>query len=638
MNFSEIPKNIIISSRKDNLSQRVNKYRLKNDLEDPNMRFSEKDTQINMKLINKIDFKTLFDKNNDIFLKKVLNNLISAKYYKSDYDDEYKPLLFISFQNSLDYLISKKNRLIKINNGLNESLKNINKQSNKIEKQLEENKKIIEEKSKLKSEYKLKYEELKRKYEEMKEKKEKIEINNSKVNIEKNININFIKKEEEGDILENENKEQKTNKKYYCKVCSNKFFLSQESLEDHQIRRHPFLIIRKSPEKKENMIDKKYSEKIESMKKYLKGSYNDYQKKEKMNESLEEIIKIREENNVNFENSLKNQEKNLEEIKSELENLTERQYKFINEFTNITSRKKSKKEIKEEKMRQKEYQKKLERAVKESLLSDKSIQDLKNKINELTVQLNDYCMFLNKKSNINLEDDEKQKKEKNLSIIDEFPISHIKEENIDYGDKTEKIVEAIIDSSLKNYNEEENPKIIEKNKQKKEKEEENIKDEKQKNINKKGSDEENEEGEEKNKEEEKKKEEEEKEEEEEEEEEEKDISILSKEKNEPPLEIDRIRNILNVRSEGDKNEISNFIDNVFAENKINSAYKEYKSNDKNSFVISKKSNLQSDIKLRNEEIEKRSKNIENIYYEIPIHSNKKFNIFQSEIDEIINKK
>ena len=143
MNFGEIPKNIIISSRNDNLSKRVNKYRLKNDLEDPNMRFSEKDTQINMKLINKIDFKTLFDKNNDIFLKKVLNNLISAKYYKSDYDDEYKPLLFISFQNSLDYLISKKNRLIKINNGLNESLKNINKQSNKIEKQLEENKKII---------------------------------------------------------------------------------------------------------------------------------------------------------------------------------------------------------------------------------------------------------------------------------------------------------------------------------------------------------------------------------------------------------------------------------------------------------------------------------------------------------------
>ena len=60
----------------------------------------------------------------------------------------------------------------------------------------------------------------------------------------------------------------KTNKKYYCKVCSNKFFLSQESLEDHQIRRHPFRIIRKPQEKKENIIDKKYSEKIESMKKY----------------------------------------------------------------------------------------------------------------------------------------------------------------------------------------------------------------------------------------------------------------------------------------------------------------------------------------------------------------------------------
>ena len=143
MNYNAMPKNIIISSRKDYPLNRFNKYKLKNDLEDPSMKFSEKDCQINMKLINKIEFKTLFDKNNDIFLKKILNNLVSAKYYKSDYDDEYKPLLFISLQNALDYLISKKNRLIKINDGLNDSLKNINKQSSKLEKKLEENKKII---------------------------------------------------------------------------------------------------------------------------------------------------------------------------------------------------------------------------------------------------------------------------------------------------------------------------------------------------------------------------------------------------------------------------------------------------------------------------------------------------------------
>ena len=618
------------------------------------MKFSEKDCQINMKLINKIEFKTLFDKNNDIFLKKILNNLVSAKYYKSDYDDEYKPLLFISLQNALDYLISKKNRLIKINDGLNDSLKNINKQSSNLEKKLEENKKIIEEKSKIKNEKKLKYEELKRKYEEMINKKDKVEINNSEIKIEKNINTTTTIIQKEDEILDKENNEKKTNKKYYCKVCSNKFFLSQESLEDHQIRRHPFLIIRKPSERKENTIKQKYSEKLESMKKYLKSSYNNYQKKEKMNESLEEIIKIREENNINFENSIKNQEEVLEEMKSELENLAKRQDKFINDFTDITTRKKSKKEIKEEKKRQKEYQKKLEKAIKESLLSDKSIQDLKNKLNELIAKLNDYCIFLNKKNNNKFEDDdEKQKPKKDLSIIDEFPITHIKEGNIGFGDKTEKIIGAIIDSSLKNSNKEESQKIIESDEQIKMKEEEEIlKDENEKKINEKESEEEEAEKEgEKKEEEEKVKEEEKKEEKkeekeekleeeekEEEEEEEKDISILSKEKIEPPLDIGRIRNILNVRNQGDKNEISNFIDNVFAENKINHEYKEYKINDKNTFIIDEKSNLQNDIKLRNEEKEKRSKRVENIYYEIPIHSNKKFNDFQTELDEIINKK
>ena len=154
-------------------------------------------------------------------------------------------------------------------------------------------------------------------------------------------------------------------------------------------------------------------------------------------------------------------------------------------------------------------------------------------------------------------------KHKDLTIIEEFPISRIKEEDkkkkkMDISDnKNEKIINAIIKSSI---NEEEKIKMndIEEGKsQNQEKKEEKKFEEmereikqnegqisKEEKIIEKGKDEEKEE----------------------EEEEEENDSILSNKPNIIPLRINRIININNIEQE---KELLNFVDEIFNENNIN---------------------------------------------------------------------
>ena len=655
MNFNGLPENIIISSYKVRPLNSYNKYNIENKIEDSNMKFSEKENKINMKLINKIDLKTLLDKNNNIFFQKIVDNLLSSKYYKSDYDEEYKYKLFISFQNALDYLVTKKNRLIKINTDLNSFFNRIKTNCNDLEKKLEKNKLIIEEKSKVKKENKLIYEELKKKYEEMKKKQEVNEKINNKICLKTNIISNSLKKE--NSFFKDENKNQELTKKYYCKICSDKFFLSKNNLEDHLIKRHPFIIIKNSPKKIENSIENKYSNKFKSLKEYYQNTYDYYRKKEKVGESLENVIKKREENHIYFQNYLNNQENNIEEIKNTIKILSENHKKFINEFVIVSGLKKNKKEIKEEKKRKEEYLKKLEKTIKESLASDKISQNLKLKIKELEIELENYFSSKNY-----LKDEEKENKKKNLSLIEEFPISFIKEEQkekVEYGDKTEKIIEAIKDSSQKSSLKEEN-KFSKKEENKDiEKEENNIKiingekqnskdnnvtgkkTEHEKKINKEEEEEQEEEEEEikkeeKEKKEEKKEEKENKEEEEkeEEEDEEKQYSILSRNKKENPIEINRMRAPKSSLIEKNKsNELLHFLDEIFEENKIN----KHINHDINFSNINKKSSCENYNNFKNNQKEIKSKS-EILSYEIPINSTKKDKIFQIEIEEIYKDK
>ena len=97
MDFEEIQKNKIVHSKNGSSLKLSNKYTSYNQIENPNMKFSEKEGLINMKIINSIDFNSnYFSQKNEIFIQKLVDNLISAKFYKSQYDDINKYLLFIS--------------------------------------------------------------------------------------------------------------------------------------------------------------------------------------------------------------------------------------------------------------------------------------------------------------------------------------------------------------------------------------------------------------------------------------------------------------------------------------------------------------------------------------------------------------
>ena len=114
------------------------------------------------------------------------------------------------------------------------------------------------------------------------------------------------------------------------------------------------MIIKNSLKKKANSLDNKFSKKLKSMNEYFTNSFNYYKNKGKSNESLEEIIQKREENNIYFQNYLNNLEKNFEEMNTIIKNLSQIQKIFINKFIIASGLKKSKKEIKEDKKRKKE--------------------------------------------------------------------------------------------------------------------------------------------------------------------------------------------------------------------------------------------------------------------------------------------
>jgi len=632
MELNTIPNNIIISSKRQYSSNMFKKYLKEQSLENPNLKFSEKDCEINMKLIEKMDTQNLFEKKNNIYLQKLVDNLVTAKFYKSDYDEDYKYFLFKSFQNCLDYLIEKKKRISKINTDLNNYFSNIKKKANDLEKKLESNKILIEEKAKIKNENKLKYEDIKKKYKEMKKKNENIEIEKPKIikeenvtNIESNIESNIKVK-----VSQNKNEVREINNKFFCDVCANKYFSTKENLEDHQIKRHPFIIIQKPKKKNENKLKIIYDKKLDSLKDYIQNSFNVQKNDEKKKDSIKELLKNLENDNIFLNNMIKNQQKSFEETKSLINNLNEDRKKCINELEIIYGLQKTEEDLKKEKIKKRKKQKKFEKTIKEKILNDQLMQNLNQKIKDLYTQLNNYILSQNKERNKELEenkDENNMMKNKNLCIIEEFPISQIKddeeekEKNEISDEKNKQIINAIINSSIK----EENKEYI------KNKEEEKLEGKKEKEGKVSNGIEQEERKENEIKKEEKKIEEDNDkvEEEEYEEEEEENNSILSNKEKISSLDIIRIKNANDLEQQ---NEMPNIVDNIFIENNVNFNLNQSIKDNKNVFDIKKNSDSEN-IKLKNEN--KQMKKVENIIFEIPIQTNKKFKDFQIELDELL---
>lgn len=352
MNYQNMPRNILISTRNKNVSKKINKY---NNFEIQDMKFSEKEGKIKMNIIKNLDFNSLFETKNNILFQKIMDNLISSKLFNSDYDDIHKFLLLKSFQNSLEYLFSKKKKITQENKELKSNIDKILKKTNDIEKELNDNNNIIEENSKIKKEQKSKYEGIKKKYEEMKEKQEKKSQNDIKIDIIKvEKNIVEIKQIENNNNI---NKDIKSNKKYLCPVCRDKFFSTKEYVNNHVFRRHPKEYKNIIKNQKLSKIEKKdfisYLKEIEKLENYIKELIewnNKLKEKDKYAVELEKLKKNHEKIEV-FE---KNQKEKEEEILNILDNQLKKQYEAYNNLLISLGLEKENDEAKIEKEKKKE--------------------------------------------------------------------------------------------------------------------------------------------------------------------------------------------------------------------------------------------------------------------------------------------
>ena len=119
----------------------------------------------------------------------------------------------------------------------------------------------------------------------------------------------------------------KYKQKYYCKICSNKKFKSQQYLDGHIKRRHPeyFHNFIKKQNKKEKSILSNYDKKLNDMKAHFEILINQLIKKNhyiRLNEKLNGLEKIllmnknQEENNIVYDNIQHNNTDNIQETNS----------------------------------------------------------------------------------------------------------------------------------------------------------------------------------------------------------------------------------------------------------------------------------------------------------------------------------
>ena len=481
--FQSMPRNILISTKNNFSSKHSNNSY--NNLEVPDMHFCEKDGNIKMKTIKNIDFKTLFEPNNNILLQKIIDNLITSNLSNLDYDDIYKPLLFKSFQNILEYLLAKKKKINKVNKELNINIDKIIKSKNEIEKELDENKKIIEEYSQIKKNEKIKYEEIKKKYMEMKQEQNKENLNKKNcsgenegkentdikinvINIEKNINERKDEQNENNININNINNE---DKKYLCPVCRNKYFYVKENMNSHIFRRHPkeYKKILKTQKinKQKELVFQLYMKEIYNLENYIKDLMQIYN------------ISLPVDKNNNAEEPDKNEintdiiKENNNEIKNEFDILLKKQDELFNKLMISLG---LDKETQEKKRKEKEKAKKekeelIKREIKRGTLPKNILKDLKEQIKEIKKMLKKQKKekkIKDKKDIIYLRHRIGYLQKQYLSIIPDVYDSQINEEDEDV-DENDKLINLLKEEEEE---EEEEDEEEEEEKEEEEKEEE----------------------------------------------------------------------------------------------------------------------------------------------------------------------
>ena len=239
------------------------KYHNMNQTEVPQMKFANKQGNLNLNLIKNLDLNYIIKTNNIAPLEKISQNLIYSEIKEEDYEDKNIPKLLKTFQNALEYLNEKQSKLEETNQKLDIEYNQLINQSYELEAKLKKNKIEISKNTK-----------------EKREKEMLLVTYESIVNFNCNLpeNLNIISKNiniEEGSSNYNMGTYPgEMRGKFFCHICHGKYFNTESRLESHMKRRHLGQLksnLKKEREEKREEEMKDFDKKLEETKNYFQN-------------------------------------------------------------------------------------------------------------------------------------------------------------------------------------------------------------------------------------------------------------------------------------------------------------------------------------------------------------------------------
>ena len=264
------------------------KYQLMNQTEVPQMKFANRQGNLNLNLIKNLDLNYVIKTNNITPLEKLCQNLIYSEIKDEDYEDTNVPKLLRTFQYALEYLNAKQSKLEQTNNKLDIEYNQLINQSYELEERLKLNKRQIGKNSSEKKEKEM----LLVTYESI------VNFNMNPVEntniLIKNINSNY--RGVSSTMMEGDNYPRGVKERFYCHICSGKYFNTESGLENHMKKRHlNQLKLKKEKDlemQKEKEIDEINDKKLEETRSYLQNMIqrnNDMFSKENYEKEINEL-------------------------------------------------------------------------------------------------------------------------------------------------------------------------------------------------------------------------------------------------------------------------------------------------------------------------------------------------------------
>lgn len=263
------------------------KYKLMNQTEVPQMKFANRQGNLNLNLIKNLDLNYVIKTNNITPLEKLCQNLIYSEIKDEDYEDTNVAKLLRTFQYALEYLNAKQSKLEQTNNKLDLEYNQLINQSYELEERLKLNKRQIGKNSTEKKEKEM----LLVTYESI------VNFNMNPVEntniLIKNINSNY---RGVSSTMEGDNYPRGVKERFYCHICSGKYFNTETGLENHMKKRHlNQLKLKKEKDiemQKEKEIEEINDKKLEETKSYLQNIIqrkNDMFSKENYEKEINEL-------------------------------------------------------------------------------------------------------------------------------------------------------------------------------------------------------------------------------------------------------------------------------------------------------------------------------------------------------------